>query len=101
MAGEIYDDPNREALGLAPAWVEGTGGEAGGEPPTEPPPEGNGEEPPPEQDEAEAESSPDELDAMTKDELLAHAQSLGISPANASMTKDEIRAGIDAYYAQG
>jgi hypothetical protein len=32
---------------------------------------------------------------MTKDQLLAHAQSLGISPANAAMTKDELRQAID------
>jgi len=25
----FYDDPNREAVGLEPAWVEGTGGESG------------------------------------------------------------------------
>jgi hypothetical protein len=42
-----------------------------------------------------------DLDAMTKDQLLDHAQSLGISPANASMTKDELRAGIDAHQAGG
>lgn len=24
-----FDDPNRQAVGLDPAWVEGTGGEAG------------------------------------------------------------------------
>ena len=40
------------------------------------------------------------LDAMTKDELLAYAQELGVSPANAAMTKAEIRAGIDAYLAE-
>jgi len=39
------------------------------------------------------------LDAMTKDELLALAQSLGVSPANASMTKDDLRAGIEAHEA--
>src|SRR5262245_39706637 len=41
-------------------------------------------------------STPD-LDAMTKDELLAYGQELGITPMNAGMTKDEIRAAIDAY----
>jgi hypothetical protein len=45
-------------------------------------------------------SSPD-LDAMTKDELLAYGQELGITPMNAGMTKDEIRAAIDAYQAGG
>jgi len=39
-------------------------------------------------------SSPD-LDAMTKDELLAYGQELGISPMNAAMSKGEIRAAID------
>jgi len=77
--GTVYDDPNRECLGLDPAWVEGTGGEGG--------------EPEPKADVADGTSG---LDAMTKDELLAYAQSLGISPANASMTKDELRASIEA-----
>ena len=81
--GTVYDDPNREALGLEPAWVEGTGGQPG-----EPAADG------------EAEAAVD-LDAMTKDELLAYAQQIGVSPANASMTKDELRAGIDAKEATG
>jgi len=37
----------------------------------------------------------EQLDAMTKDELLAYGQSLGISPMNAAMNKDEIRTAID------
>ena len=74
-----YDDPNREAVGLAPAWEEGEGGQAG-----------EAAEP-----KARAESVDADLDEMTKDELLAYAQRLGVSPANASMTKDELRAGID------
>ena len=40
------------------------------------------------------------LDGMTKDELLAYAQQIGVSPANASMTKDDLRAGIDAKLAE-
>lgn len=28
MAGEQYDDPNRQAVGLDPAWVEGDGGDS-------------------------------------------------------------------------
>ena len=36
-----------------------------------------------------------DLDSMTKDELLAYAKERDISPANAAMTKDEIRASID------
>ena len=72
-----YDDPNREALGLEPAWVEGSGGEGG----TTPEPSG--------------------LDAMTKAQLLEYAQQLGVSPANNDMTKDELRAAIDAHLAGG
>jgi hypothetical protein len=41
------------------------------------------------------------LDSMTKAELLAHAQALGVSPANNDMTKDELRAGIEAKLAEG
>jgi hypothetical protein len=29
QGGNMFDDPNREAVGLDPAWVEGTGGEEG------------------------------------------------------------------------
>jgi hypothetical protein len=72
--GTVFDDPNREAVGLDPAWVEGTGG-----PVLEPKTEQQGGS---------------DLDAMTKDELLAHAQEIGASPANASMTKDELKASI-------
>jgi hypothetical protein len=43
-----------------------------------------------------AEGGPD-LDAMTKDELLAYGQQLGISPMNANMTKEEIRTAIDQH----
>jgi hypothetical protein len=28
MAGEIFDAPNKQAVGLDPPWVEGTGGSA-------------------------------------------------------------------------
>ena len=42
----------------------------------------------------------EELDAMTKDELLAYGQELGLSPMNANMTKDEIRTAIDAHQAE-
>jgi hypothetical protein len=40
-----------------------------------------------------------ELDDLTKDELLEYGQELGISPMNAGMTKDEIRAAIDEHLA--
>ena len=41
------------------------------------------------------------LDAMTKPQLLDYAQQLGVSPANAGMTKEELRAGVDAKLAGG
>jgi hypothetical protein len=28
MAGEIFDAPNKQAVGLDPPWIEGTGGSA-------------------------------------------------------------------------
>lgn len=48
-----------------------------------------------------AEPAPGGLDAMTKDELLAYGQSLGISPMHQGMNKDEIRAAIDQHEAGG
>jgi hypothetical protein len=85
MSGEQLDDPNRQAVGLDPAWVEGTGGEEGEPPAVEP----------------QAAAGGTGVDAMTKAELLAYAQSLGVTPANNDMTKDEIRAGVDAKLAEG
>jgi len=38
-----------------------------------------------------------DLDAMTKEELLAYGQEQGISPMNAAMSKGEIRAAIDEH----
>jgi hypothetical protein len=39
MSGAQFDDPNRQAVGLEPAWAEGTGGSdtsaGGGGPPPE------------------------------------------------------------------
>jgi len=75
--GTVFDDPNREAVGLDPAWVEGTGG--GSE---EIQPVADGE---------------DDLDAMTKVDLLALAKERNVSPANNDMTKQEL---IDAIRAQ-
>jgi hypothetical protein len=77
--GAVFDDPNREAVGLDPAWVEGTGG-----PVAEPGPV------------TADQTGGSDLDAMTKDQLLEYAQSRGISPANAGMTKDELKASIQA-----
>jgi hypothetical protein len=48
-------------------------------------------------DRVDAEPQPTtDLDEMTKDELLQVARDRGVSPANAAMTKEEIRAAIDA-----
>jgi hypothetical protein len=43
----------------------------------------------------------DDLDSMTKQQLLDYAQELGVYPANAAMTKDELRAGVEAKLAEG
>ena len=76
MAGERYDYPNREALGLDPPWV---GAEESGRPSSRAT-----------RDAATAAR----LDDMTKAELLEFAQSLEAKPANNDMTKDELRASI-------
>ena len=49
-------------------------------------------EPPGEQAAAPGESA---LDALPKGELIERAQALGISPANASMSKAELAAAIE------
>lgn len=36
-----------------------------------------------------------ELDGMSKEDLLARAQAQGISPANAAMTKAELKAALE------
>ena len=74
--GTVFDDPNREAVGLEPAGSQSNDVDEEG-PPVLP-------------------GEPLDLDAMTKDQLLAYAQSKGISPANAAMTKDEIKQSIVA-----
>ena len=63
---ELWDDPNRQAVGLAPAG-------SGGEP----------------------EPQADPLYAMTKDELIEEASSRGVDVAD-SMTKAEIKAALEA-----
>jgi len=71
------DDPNRQALGLDPPWVEGTGGEAG--------------DPQAAQAAADApDDAPDGLDEMTKNELLAEAEARGLD-VSSQMTKDELK----------
>ena len=79
--------PNQQAVRAdesGPA-EEGTGGDPGA---------GTMEMP---ETQAPAEAAAADLDAMTKEELLSHARSLGVSPANATMTKDELRDAIDAH----
>lgn len=73
MSG-LMDDPNRQAVGLEPIWTGADGEEVATA-------KGGGGE--------------TDLDEMTKEQLLEHAQQLGVTPANHSMTKDELRAGID------
>jgi hypothetical protein len=76
--GTIWDDPNQQVVreDQSPSWEQGTG--SGGSPD---PQDEDGEEP--------------TLDEMTKAQLLDYAQGKGYSPANAAMSKDEIRAVID------
>jgi hypothetical protein len=50
---------------------------------------------------APAEQAGPNPDEMTKAELLAYAKQLGVEPANNDMTKDELRAGVDAKLAGG
>ena len=69
MSGELFDDPNRQAVGLDPAWVEGTGG-------------------------ASEDPEPKSLDDMTKAELLDYAAANGVEGVDDSMTKADIRAAI-------
>jgi len=49
----------------------------------------------PETAKAEAKGETTDLDSLTKDELLELAQERGVSPANASMTKDELKAALE------
>jgi hypothetical protein len=81
-----WDAPNQQVVrgDQSAPWEEGSGGSI-------PPDEGGGIVDP----------APEGLDAMTKDELLEHARSLAVSPANHAMTKEELRAGIDAKLTEG
>ena len=65
----IFDDPNREAVGLDPIWTE-----------AENPPVPDGED--------------ESLDSMTKEQLVEYAYANGVD-VSASWTKAEIRAAID------
>jgi hypothetical protein len=85
VGGTQWDAPNQQVVrdDASAPWEEGTGGE------TTPP------------GTTTTRSRNVSLDEMTKDELLEYAQQLGVSPANAGMTKDELRAGVDAKQAEG
>jgi hypothetical protein len=69
--GTVWDDPNRQAVGLDPAWVEGTGGDGG-----------EGAQP------KTAEQS------LTKAELLAQAHEMGLDVDDTN-TKAEIKTAIE------
>jgi hypothetical protein len=82
MAGEQWDAPNQQVVrpDQSAPWEEGNGGSQS----------------------LTAEQwseQPASLDEMTKAQLLEHAQQLGISPANAAMSKEELRAAIDEHEA--
>lgn len=75
--GVMWDAPNQQVVrdDHSGPWEEGTGGDTDV-------PTATG------------------LDDMTKDELLAYAQSHGVTPANASMNKADLLAGIKAHQAK-
>ena len=85
-AGTQWDAPNQQAVraDASPPWQEGTGGT----------PDDVTVAPVAAQDPPEG----DNLDAMTKVDLLALAKEREISPANNDMTKQEL---IDAIRAAG
>jgi len=82
--GTLWDAPNQQVVrdDASAPWEEGTGGSP--------------DEPVAEAKRPAGDGETFRLDEMTKDELLAYAQQLGVKPANAAMTKDELRAGVDA-----
>ena len=79
--GTQWDAPNQQVVrpDESPPWQEGTGGSAG---------------------EPKDALATVPVDEMTKQQLLDYARSLGVSPANNDMTKEELRAGIDAKQAE-
>lgn len=79
--GTVWDNPNQQVVRAdeSAAWDEGTGGAT---------------------EAFTAGSSTVDLDAMTKDQLLAYAEQLGLS-VDSTMLKSEVRAAIDAHLAAG
>ena len=90
--GTVWDAPNQQVVGLDPPWVEGTGGQGGDDSPA--PQADTGQQKGPQR-------SSGDLDGMTKEQLLEHAQDIGAKPANASLTKEELRESIDRKRAEG
>lgn len=80
--GDLYDAPNQEVV-----RADGSGPGAGEEGPKTAPTAS---------EEPSQEGTPS-LDEMTKAQLLEHAKSLGVTPANNDMTKEELRAAIDEH----
>ena len=77
--GELLDNPNQQVVrpdgsGPADTGEGGSGGDAAAAP---------------------AAAAADDLESLTKEVLLARAVELGVTPANAGMTKDELKAGIE------
>jgi hypothetical protein len=85
--GQVWDAPNQQVVRAdqSAPWDEGSGGGTRSAAKAEPDAA----------TETEADDSAD-LDSMTKEQLLDYARAHEITPANAAMTKDEIRASIDA-----
>ena len=79
--GTIWDYPNTQVVreDQSAPWNEGAGG--GGNPDPQETPEGP--------------QTTSQLDGMTKEQLLDYARDHNVSPANAGMTKEEIRQSID------
>lgn len=80
--GDLYDAPNQEVV-RADGSGPGVGEEGAKTAPTA-------------SEEPSQEGTPS-LDEMTKAQLLEHAKSLGVSPANNDMTKEELRAAVDEH----
>jgi len=82
--GTVWDAPNQQAVRAdqSPPWQEGTGGtDVGDTEPVTPP---------------QTASDGDDLEKMTKVDLLALAKERGVTPANNDMTKQELIDGIRA-----
>jgi hypothetical protein len=86
--GTVWDAPNQQVVRADQSHPaqEGTGG--------------TGRQDVPETASDETTGEQTDLDGMTKAELLEYARSLDVSPANNDMTKEELRAAVDAKLAE-